>query len=130
MILLDTDVRVDILRGYPPALAWLTADPAQALGVPGLVAMELLQGCCNLPEQQRLQQRLRPYARYWPSATACDRAFDDFATYRLGASLGLLDALIAHTAIDLDMELATFNRKHYQCVPDLRIIQPYVRMPG
>lgn len=25
MILLDTDVLVDVLRGYEPALAWLTA---------------------------------------------------------------------------------------------------------
>jgi predicted nucleic acid-binding protein len=40
MILLDTDVMIDVLRGYEPAKQWL--ESAQEIGVPGLVAMELL----------------------------------------------------------------------------------------
>jgi predicted nucleic acid-binding protein len=47
MILLDTDVMVDILRGYEPARQWLESATSQEIGVPGLVAMELLQGCQN-----------------------------------------------------------------------------------
>jgi len=43
MILLDTDVMVDILRGYEPAKEWLAS--VEEIGVPGLVAMELIQGC-------------------------------------------------------------------------------------
>lgn len=41
MYVLDTDVLIDIQRGYPPALAWfsnLTELPA----LPGLVVMELI----------------------------------------------------------------------------------------
>ena len=38
MILLDTDVMVDVLRGYEPAIAWLTAVSDSEIGVPGLVA--------------------------------------------------------------------------------------------
>lgn len=34
MILLDTDVMVDILRGYEPAKEWLKT--AQEIGIPGL----------------------------------------------------------------------------------------------
>jgi predicted nucleic acid-binding protein len=47
MTLLDTDVTVDILRNYPLALAWLQGLGAAPLGLPGLVVMELLQGCQN-----------------------------------------------------------------------------------
>lgn len=57
MILLDTDVMVDILRGYEPAKEWLKS--AQEIGVPGLVAMELIQGCQNAREQRQLEKSLR-----------------------------------------------------------------------
>jgi hypothetical protein len=40
MILLDTDVMVDILRGFEPAKVWLAL--VEEISVPGLVAMELL----------------------------------------------------------------------------------------
>lgn len=41
--------------------------------------------------------------------------------------LGLLDSLIAETAVGLGAQLATFNAKHYQAVSALRILQPYAR---
>ena len=44
MILVDTDVMVDIVRRHAPALAWLDSLGAERIGLPGLVAMELLQG--------------------------------------------------------------------------------------
>ena len=37
MILLDTDVMIDILRGYQPAIEWLTSVSDQEIGLPGLV---------------------------------------------------------------------------------------------
>ena len=49
MILLDIDVMVDILRGYEPAKEWLNS--VQEIGIPGFVAMELIQGCQNTKEQ-------------------------------------------------------------------------------
>jgi predicted nucleic acid-binding protein len=59
-MLLDTDVLVDFLRGHPPAVAWLTGYTAP-IGVPGLVAMELLQGCRDLMDPLRKR----------PGQTAC-----------------------------------------------------------
>lgn len=67
MILLDTDVMVDIMRRHPPALAWLDSLGAEVVSISGLVAMELLQGCRDRKEQQQLESFLRPYQRYWPS---------------------------------------------------------------
>ena len=65
-MLLDTDVMVDILRGHPPAATWLAGSSAIPIGLPGLVAMELLQGCRNLAEQHRLEKQLLRFALYWP----------------------------------------------------------------
>jgi predicted nucleic acid-binding protein len=125
--LVDTDVMIDIFRNYAPALAWLTILESQELGLPGLVVLELLQGCRNQLEQQKLEKVLRAYPRYWPTQADCERALNDYASYHLSHHLGILDALIAETAVGLGVELATFNEKHYRVVKELQIVQPYLR---
>ena len=55
-MLLDTDVMIDIVRGHPPAAAWLASLGGAPLDLPGLVVLELLQGCQNLSEQRRVEQ--------------------------------------------------------------------------
>jgi predicted nucleic acid-binding protein len=124
-MLLDTDVMVDILRGYPPAVAWLASLGSTPVGLPGLVAMELLQGSQNLNEQHRLEQLLQPFPLHWPTPVDCAKALHDFATYHLSHNLGLLDALIGETAVGLGETLATFNVKHYSVIAVLKTIQPY-----
>ena len=109
-------------------MAWLDSLGTEVIGIPGLVAMELLQGCRNREEQQQLETFLRPYQRYWPNQSDCARAFDDFAAHHLSHALGILDALVAQTAVGLGIELATFNRKHYSVVTNLQTIQPYSRV--
>ena len=123
-MLLDTDVMVDFLRGHAPAVAWLTSY-TMPVGIPGLVAMELLQGCLNLAEQQRVERELARFTPYWPTLTDCQRAYRDFAAFRLSDGLGLLDSVIGHTAVGLNEELATFNVKHYGPISGLQTVQPY-----
>lgn len=128
MLLLDTDIMIDVLRKYPPAITWLASLGSTALMLPGLVVMELIQGCRNRAEQDQVLQELGAYRVAWPSANACDHALQDFVYYELSHNLGLLDALIAHTAIELGAPLYTFNQKHYTAIPALTTIQPYTKM--
>jgi predicted nucleic acid-binding protein len=72
-MLLDTDVMVDVLRGHGPAVAWIT-NYTSPIGIPGLVAMELLQGCRNQAEQQRLEREISRFSLYWPTFADCQRA--------------------------------------------------------
>ncbi len=125
MILLDTDVAIDILRGFAPAVNWLQGLGQTTLALPGLVVMELLQGCQNKADQQQVERFCQPYTLYWPSEADCQQALHDFATFYLSDNLGLLDALIAHIAVGLCEPLATFNVKHYRVVTGLTTIQPY-----
>jgi len=125
MILLYTDVMIDILRKYPLAISWLNVLESEMIGIPGLVAMELLQGCRNREEQKLVENTLNSFFLYWPSQVDCRRAFDDFVAYHLSHQLGILDALIAETAIGLKVDLVTFNEKHYDPISALRTIQPY-----
>jgi hypothetical protein len=125
MILLDTDVMVDIFRGHEPAKVWLQS--VDEIGMPGLVAMELIQGCQNAREQRTLEKELSEYQLYWPSTEDCNRAMKTFSSHHLSDSIGLLDALIAETAIGIEAKLATFNVKHYPVINGLQSLQPYTR---
>lgn len=128
MIFIDTDVMVDVLRRYAPAVAWLGSLGSTVVGIPGLVAMELLQGCRDREEKREVETVLRSYTLYWPSPADCARAFDDFSSHHLSHGLGILDALIAETAVGCEAQLATFNTKHYSLVDALQMIQPYSRV--
>src|SRR5947209_8497797 len=64
LMLLDTDVMGDVLRNYPPALVWMASMASSAAALPGLVALELLQGCTNLTEQRRVERELQRFALY------------------------------------------------------------------
>ncbi len=124
-MLLDSDIMIDILRGYPPALAWLGRLESTPIGLPGLVAMELLQGCRNQNEQQRVERQLKRFTIYWPRETDCHGALLDLVTHHLSHNLGIIDALIGHTALGAADELATFNVKHYSVITGLKTVQPY-----
>ncbi len=126
MLLLDTDVMIDLLRGYPPAVAWLDALDDDLL-LPGFVVMELIQGCTSKAEQRRLQRELAPYTVVWPSPEVCDAALAVFARYHLSHNLGIIDALIGQMAVALDTPLHTFNQKHYAAIPSLKTVQPYAK---
>lgn len=127
MLLLDTDLMIDLLRKHPPAMAWLASLEDEEIALPGFVAMELVQGCRNKEEQTKIEKTLATYGAVWPSQTACAQALSVFIRYHLSHSLGLLDALIGETAVALNLPLHTFNQKHYAAIPDLITIQPYQR---
>ncbi|MDD5310044.1 MAG: PIN domain-containing protein [Deltaproteobacteria bacterium] len=129
MILLDTDVMIDVLRGHPPAVAWLESVRAEEMGLPGLVLMEIIQGCRDLEEQKRVERLVAGFALLWPTEADCRRALADFVEHRLAGGLGLLDSLIAETSIGRGAPLATFNEKHYRSLGALRTVRPYARNP-
>ncbi len=126
MILLDSDVMIDLLRQYPPAMRWFDAlDEDEEVALPGYVVMELIQGCRNKGEQERIQQAVAPYGTVWLAPADCDRALEVFTQYHLSHNAGLLDVLIGQTAVALGFPLHTFNQKHYRFMTELRTVQPY-----
>lgn len=126
MLLLDTDVLIDVQRGQAPAVAWfagLTEPPS----VPGLVLMELIQDASDGQQVRQALKLVAPFPVVWPTEVDCARALSDFTTYHLSHGLGLLDSLIAACAIGRSATLCSFNVKHYRSVPGLLLTQPYNR---
>jgi predicted nucleic acid-binding protein len=126
MYLLDTDVLIDIQRGYTPAIDWFSS-LAEVPSVPGFVVMELVQDSQNVQQVRKALQLVAPLPMIWATETDYARALSDFTAYHLSNSLGLLDALIAACAVGRGLTLCTFNVKHYRGVPNLLLAQPYAR---
>jgi len=124
--LLDTDILIDIQRGHAPALAWFSG-LTELPQVPGFVVMELIQDAQNIQQVRDVLRLVAPLPVVWPTALDCQRALGDFVAYHLSHGLGLLDSLIAATAIGLSGSLCTFNVKHYRVVPGLVLEEPYAR---
>jgi predicted nucleic acid-binding protein len=61
MIILDSDVMIDLLRQYPPAVAWLKSLGDEEIVLPGFVVMELIQGCSNKAEQEKVENVLAAF---------------------------------------------------------------------
>ena len=126
MNLIDTDVIVDVQRGYPPAIAWF-AGLNEIPMAPGIVVMELIQSARNAHEVRQAMKLVAPVPVVWSTESDCTVALTDFATYHLSHGLGLLDALIAACTKGLAATLLTFNTKHYHMIPGLLIAEPYAR---
>ena len=56
MTLVDSDIMIDILRKYPPALSWLDSLGNEEIHLPGFVVMELIQGCENKIDQRKVEK--------------------------------------------------------------------------
>ncbi len=126
MLLLDTDVLIDVQRGHAAALAWFTG-LTELPSVPGLVVMELIQGAQNAKQVRDVLRLIAPLPVVWPTTGDFQRALADFTAFHLSNGLGLLDAIIASCAVGLSAELCTFNDKHYRVVPALVTVQPYTK---
>jgi hypothetical protein len=94
------------------------------LGLPGVVAMELLIGCRNRAEIQHLQKFLNTFSIVWPDASEFARAYELLAEHRLTSGLGIPDCLVAAMALVRKARVYTFNSKHVRVIPGVDAQEP------
>ena len=109
------------LRGNEKAAQFLNA--LGQLKVSAVSYMELVQGCRNKQELERLKKdfSLREVEVLPISERVCDRAVSVVEAHFLGDGLTLADALIAAAALERQLPIATANTKHYQRIEGLKI---------
>jgi len=124
MRLLDTDIMIDIMRNYHPAIEWLISLD-ESPGLPGYVAMELMCGCDNKTEMNFILKQIEQFRIFWSNDTDSNRALASFEKGHLTHGMGILDALIGECAKGLNASLCTFNVRHFKSIINLKIEQPY-----
>lgn len=127
MILLDTDVLVDCLRGTPSARTWLAQSAEEPFAVPGIVAMELALGCSSRIELERTSRLLAAFPIIWPEPAEFASAYQLLLAHRLSSGMNIPDCIIAAMALSRGARLYTFNLKHFKVVSELDVQSPYSR---
>lgn len=116
MMLVDTDVLIWHLRGYPQATRRL--DELGALTLSAVSYLEVLQGMRNKSELQAVKKMFdKRAATLLPVTEAITlRATELMEAFTLSHGLQMGDALIAATAIEHQLPVLTANVKHFGAV--------------
>jgi predicted nucleic acid-binding protein len=123
---LDTDIVVDALRDFTLAIDYLEDIEQQGgLRISRPTQMELIVGCRNNAELQRLERFLRRFTMLDLIESSGQSAVALLRQYRLSHGLLIIDALIAATALARGETLYTKNVRHFHMIPGLRVIRPY-----
>jgi predicted nucleic acid-binding protein len=90
--------------------------------------MELLVGCRNKAEVRKTERFLQRFRVLKLNEPISDTAVDLLRQYRLGHGLAIPDALIAATALVLNLPLITKNQGDYRFIQELSLL-PYPSVP-
>ena len=120
-MLIDADIIIWNWRGKTEAAVVL--DAARPFYISAVTYMELVQGMRNQREWEALQADLKLWkAKVLPITEAISlRAVSLVEQYFRSHHLQLADALIAATALEHQMPLATSNVKHFKAVKGLKL---------
>jgi predicted nucleic acid-binding protein len=118
-VLLDTSVVIDLLRGHPAALVY-----ARGLEEPPtcseVTRVEVLRGVRSA-ERVRTERLLRSFAWTAVDEPVARRAGELGRAYRRShPGLGLADLIVAATAEEYGLSVATANVRHYPMFEALR----------
>jgi predicted nucleic acid-binding protein len=127
MVLIDTDVLIEVLRGSRDAKAWLDSLQRGAFQIPGIVAMELVMGCRNQAELRQIRKFLDRFDVTWPDPAELASAYELLLSLHLSSGIGIPDCVLGAMAVARGARLYTFNLKHFKVIPGLDAQRPYSR---
>ncbi len=125
MVLLDTDILIDYLRLYSPALRLLDSFTKGDRFVSILSQMELLKGCKTKQHEQRILRFIKNFKVFYIDVEISQNAFKIFRDKRWQGNMDIPDSFIAATAKLHDLTLLSRNLKHYRNIPSLKVEKPY-----
>ncbi|MBC8085015.1 MAG: type II toxin-antitoxin system VapC family toxin [Hymenobacter sp.] len=125
LILVDSDVLIDVLRQIPVGVEALVAAKAQApLAISIVSRMEVVVGSANSESLQRAEGLLRQLEIIWVSDEISRVADGSVTRYSLSHSRRIPDAFIAATALVYDVPRLSKNQRDYRFIPGLKLL-PY-----
>ncbi len=117
MILVDTDVLIDSLKGEVYANEFIESNDIK-IHITRFTLFELLAGAKNKQEQIKITKNFN-----FPILVVNDEilasSIELFKTMHLKQGTGIIDSIIASTAIHYKIPLFTKNRKHFKNIPKL-----------
>ena len=130
-IMLDADVLIRGEKGLFDLMSWLAGQPNEQFEVAAITVAELWHGVerATPPHKQRRLQYLQAMLAVLPvvpytEQTAYGHARIWAELEASGKMAGYYDLIVAATALERGSQVATFNRRHFDPVPGLTVIEP------
>lgn len=125
-MLVDTNLFIDLTRQHKPAQeAFKTVLSGQSTSV--INKLELIVGTKSKIEMNKALKLLDILEiKVIPINEEISNVAEKLVkTYYHSHNMGTQDALVATTALVYNEELVTRDKKHFQFIPDLKLITPY-----
>jgi len=124
-VLIDTDILIDHLRGLDKAKEYLKK--IESGKVKGVISV-ITEAELSAGESMRdilVQIKVRRLVRILEKVEVTSEIAWKAGELRRNYKCRLMDALIAATALNLNLKLVTRNVKHYEKIKGLEIEEPY-----
>lgn len=121
--LVDTNVLIDVLRGHPPALAWMEKTTALPTAVSAATVAELHVGADRREGEKAVHALIKSMEVIALDGPMAERAGQWLRRYGKSHGVDLVDAVIAATAHFSGASLITLNDRHYPMLK--RVERPY-----
>lgn len=122
MIVADTDVLIEFLRGRDPFAERVAVEIRRGLATTAVTAFELLAGAHTTRQNRAvtdLLDGLTVLALDTPAAASAAQVRR--ALEKSGVGIGMADSLIAGVCLSCEAALLTGNVKHFSRVPELAL---------
>jgi tRNA(fMet)-specific endonuclease VapC len=121
MILLDTNILIEIFKGNTDVIMPVQQVGPENLALSAVTAMELYYGALNNLELKRIRKHLGAFHCLQISTSISVNAMHLIERYSKSHGLQIPDALIAATAMEYKCELMTLNLKDFRFISALKI---------
>lgn len=123
--IVDTDILIDVGRQVEKGVRYLARlEESGPVAISMVSQMELIVGCRNKEELERLTRFLTRFAILPVDEAVSNLAVSLLKTYRLSHGLLIADAFIAATAISLSASFSSINQRDYRFIRELNLL-PY-----
>ncbi len=122
--LIDTNILVDVSRGYTPALTWMQHNSQLALALPSLVYMEMVLGTQNKIELGKITRILKQFPILYPTEVDAQWAMQQFELHHLSHQIEIIDCFLAAMSVRLQLPIYTRNTKDLGVFPNVKLVIP------
>lgn len=123
MIICDTNILIHAFNGDSRTIETLQSIGYENIALSSVTVMELYQGMANKQELAQMKKKIKYFDIIQIDTISSKLAISLIEKYRLSNGLAIPDALIAASAIVVQLELFTYNLKDFSFIPDLKLFK-------
>ena len=121
MILCDTNVIIETLKGDEKTIKIMESIGLENIAISSVTVMELYFGALNKKELNKIKKHLKALNIVHFDNDVSELAVSMIESYSKSYGLQIPDAIIAATALSLEIKLFTLNLKDFRYIDGLKL---------